>query len=347
MSLLARLGFASSFQRCWPLPLLGLLLAGCGKEDIRVYTAAKDKPAPVQMADKGSANARPRPQVVWQLPKGWKETGTSQMNVASFSIPGANGQEAQVTITPLAVLAGREAMIVNMWRKQLGLQIAKEEEIAHQLEPVEVGGEKGVLFDLTSEAGEDSKAVRIVTAMVHRPEASWFYKLSGDAALIEAQKPAFIEFLKSIQLKEPSPSDTPVAEETPKPKWQVPSQWKALPASQMQVARFGVPKKGPAEAEVFVSVFPNDTGGMLANVNRWRKQLGLGEVAAPDLDSLVKPLDPANPEAMLVELTNKNKQLVGAIVPRAGSFWFYKLFGDADAVVPEKEAFLAFAKSNP
>jgi len=281
------------------------------------------------------------------LPKGWKETGASQMNVASFSIPGANGQEAQVTITPLAVLAGREAMIVNMWRKQLGLQIAKEEEIAHQLEPVEVGGEKGVLFDLTSEAGEGSKAVRIVTAMVHRAEASWFYKLSGDAALIEAQKPAFIEFLKSVQLREPSPSDTPVAEETPKPKWQVPSQWKALPASQMQVARFGVPKKGPAEAEVFVSVFPNDTGGMLANVNRWRKQLGLGEVAAPDLDSLVKPLDPANPEAMLAELTNKNKQLVGAIVPRAGSFWFYKLFGDADAVLPEKEAFLAFAKSNP
>jgi hypothetical protein len=62
---------------------------------------------------------------------------------------------------------------------------------------------------------------------------------------------------------------------------------------------------------------------------------------------LVSPLDPANPGAILVDMTNNNKRLLGAIVPRGGSFWFYKLLGDAEAVTPEKDTFVAFAKSDP
>ena len=46
-------------------------------------------------------------------------------------------------------------------------------------------------------------------------------------------------------------------------------------------------------------------------------------------------------------MTNNNKRLLGAIVPREGRYWFYKLLGDAAAVAPEKDAFIAFAKSKP
>ncbi len=322
------------------------LLAGCGKEAIRVYTAPKDKPPTQQMAEQGPGKRPPPAHLSWQLPKGWKETGPSQLSLASFSIPGGNGQEAQVSITRLGLLAGRDTMIVNMWREQLGLEPASSEDAVRQFQPVEVGGEKGSLFDLTGKPGKDAEPVRIVTAMVHRPDGSWFYKLSGDATIVEAEKPAFIEFLKSMQMKA-EPVETAAAGEQPKPKWRVPGEWKELPAGQMQVAKFATPERGSAHAEVFVSVFPSDTGGTLANVNRWRRQLGLAEVTDQDLTSLVKPLDPANPEAMLVELTNSNKKLLGAIVPRGGSYWFYKLLGDSEAVVPEKEAFVAFAKSNP
>ena len=38
---------------------------------------------------------------------------------------------------------------------------------------------------------------------------------------------------------------------------------------------------------------------------------------------------------------------LASIVPRDGGYWFYKLVGDAEAVAPEKEAFVAFAKSQP
>ena len=288
-----------------------------------------------------------RPQASWTLPKDWKESGAGQMSVASFTIQDAGGHEAQVTITPLAQLAGRDTEIVNMWREQVGLEPLNREDVAKQFEAIEVGGEKGNLFQIEGKPQGGSGPARIVTAMVHRPDSSWFYKLAGDAALVEAQKPAFIEFLKSIRLKESaSPGETP-AETAPKANWTVPGQWKEMPAGQMQVAKFSVPPRGSAKAEVFVSVFPSDTGGTLANVNRWRKQVGLAEVKESELSSVVSPLDPAAPGAILVDMKSDSKQLLGAIVPRDGRYWFYKLLGDAEAVAPEKESFVVFAKSKP
>lgn len=328
--------------------LLGLaLFTGCEREQIHVYTAPKDKPAPAQAM---TVRPRPiaRPQLEWKLPAGWRETGAGQMSVASFSIAGTNGQEAQVSITPLPLMAGRESMIVNMWREQVGLEALSEEDAQKQFQTVEVAGEKGSLFEISGKA-DGSQPMRIVTAMAHREDASWFYKLSGDTTLVEAQKPAFIEFLKSIQMKPAAPgaSDAAPSGGTTKFKWQVPSQWKTLPAGEMQVARFAVPERGTAKAEVFVSVFGNDTGGTLANVNRWRRELGLRDVDATGLPQSVSALDPADPQTQLVDLTNSNRRLIAAIVPRDGRYWFYKLRGDADAVSSERDAFVAFVKSTP
>lgn len=269
------------------------------------------------------------------------------MSLASFVMDGPGGQQAQVTVTALPMLSGRETLIVNMWREQVGLAPLAEEEVEKQLQPVEVGGERGKLFEVAGEGKEGSAPMRIVTAMVHRSDASWFYKLAGDAALVEAQKPAFIEFLKSFQIKEAAVSPVASSSDSPKTNWQVPAHWKQLPAGQMQVARFAMPERSGAKAEVFVSVFGEDTGGTLANVNRWRRDIGLAALDEAGLAQVVSALDSANPEAKLVDMMNNDKRLVAAIVPREGSYWFYKLHGDADAVAPEKEAFVAFAKSKP
>ena len=316
---------------------------GCDSEKIEVYTAAKDKPAPATAARSASSpSARARPQLRWQLPAGWRELGPGQMSLASFQIEGEGGGRAQVTVTPLAKLGGREVEVVNMWREQLGLEPLGREEIERQFENVTVGGEPGRLFAVDG-AGAD----RIVTAIVHRPEASWFYKLAGDAKVVTAQKAAFVEFLRTVQIQEGAPDESSGGDSEPKPVWQVPSSWRELPAGQMQLAKFAVPARGPAKAEVSISRFPNDTGGTLANVNRWRRQLGLAEVAETELAGMVSALGPSHPEGKLVDLTHEQRRLVGVIVPRSGAYWFYKLMGDAEAVAPEKDAFVRFAQSNP
>lgn len=333
---------------------------GCRREEIQVYTVAKEteKPMVAQgghapesgMNSSGGNAPRPRPQVTWSLPAGWTETGAGQMSVASFTIKGDGETEAQVTITPLGMLAGKDAEVVNMWREMLGLEPLTREEAVKQFEKVEVGGEPANLFQIGGQPGETSSGRKIIAAVVHRDDASWFYRLSGDGVVVDAQKPVFIEFLKSVRLKE-APSEAPAVAagegSGSKPGWTVPAQWREVTAGQMQVARFAVPERNGAKAEVGVSVFPNDTGGTLANVNRWRRQIGLAEVGEGELGSVVSPLDPASPGAILVEMTSDSKKLLGAVVPRNGRYWFYKLMGDTAAVSPEKEAFVAFAKSKP
>lgn len=334
------------------LALGALAVAGCQREDIQVYTAPKDKPFVAthqhQQATAPTAPPRPRPQISWTLPAGWKEAGAGQMSLANFTIAGDNGKEAQVSITPLARLAGKDAEIVNMWREQVGQEALSREDAARQFTPIEVAGEPGNLFEISGVPSEGDEPARIVTAMVHRAEASWFYKLSGDSSVVVAQKPAFLEFLKSIRLKEaPASQSTDANDAPPEVGWKVPENWKQLPAGRMQFAKFAVPQREKATGEVFVSVFPNDTGGLLANVNRWRKEIGLPDATEADLAGLVKALDPSRPEAKLIDLTNSNRRLVAAIVPRNGSYWFYKLRGDADAVTPERDAFVNFVNSHP
>lgn len=326
------------------------LAAGCDREEIRVYTARKDPPPRQEEAhgpndghDHGEQEPAPRvrPQVTWKLPAGWREIAPGRMSLASFSI-GSGGEDAQVTITPLPMLGGRDAMIVNMWREQVGLKPLEEAEVAQQLQDVVVGGENGKLFEVAGKSGDGEKPARIITAMVHRPDASWFYKLSGDAAAVEKQKPAFIEFLKSIQIKDSSAGEPATTTDKSSHKWEVPETWKPAKAGQMQVARFSAPG-----GEVFVSVFPSDTGGTLANVNRWRRQLSLPEVDEKGLAALVGPLDASAPKAVLVDMSNDKQRMLGAIVPRGEQWWFYKLLGDAAAVGAERDNFIRFAKSNP
>jgi len=317
--------------------LLALAAVGCRREAIRVYTVPKE----------ATAAPSTRPQISWTLPAGWKETGPGEISLASFLISGSGGREAQVSITRLTRLAGRDVEIVNMWRQQLGLGPLSREDVARRLQPVMVGGDPGNLFEIEAKPKDGSGTARVVTAMVHRPDSSWFYKLAGDAALVEAQKPAFVEFLKEVRIREPAPEGEETGDATSEPKWPVPDQWKKLPSGQMQVAKFAVPSRGSARAEVSISVFPGDTGGTLANLNRWRRQIGLEEVDESGMSPLVSALDPANPEAKLVDMTNNNKRLVGAIVPRGGRYWFYKLLGDAEAVAPERDAFVALAKAAP
>jgi hypothetical protein len=331
-----------------------LLLAGCEKPQIRVYTVAKEAPpatpAPSSTEpERASRPERPRPQLSYALPAGWQETGTSAMSLVNFRIKTDDG-EAMVNITPLAGMMGREAAIVNMWRAQVGQPALNDQDVAAGFTPVEIAGGTGQLFEVTGT--NDGKPLRIVTAFIHRGDESWFYKIQGPDAIVATQKPAFIEFLKSVKIKEEAAKTEPGAPETaPMPAMVAPEGWKELPPGQMQVAKFAVATPEGAKAEVSVSVFPSDTGGTLANANRWRRQLGLGDVDEAGLQEFVTPLGDASidgaPGAVLIDLANENRRLLGAIVPREGRWWFYKMMGDAAAVNAERDTFVHFVKSQP
>lgn len=353
----ARLAFCD-FSAIGPAPLsmtrhsvprlacvAALLLAnsGCRREQIRVYIAPKETPPPA------AERAADRPRIAWKLPEGWREVKpTSRVSFASFSIAAAEG-EATVDLSQMPDLRGRESLIVNMFRQQVGVEPLGDDEAAKALTPLEAGGGQAQSFEIAG--AREGKPIRIITAMLHRPEGSWFFKLAGDDAAASAHKAEFLEFVKTVRFVEGEAAASagnaaPPAPAAPDFKWSVPEGWQAVAAGAMQAAKFNVPEQNGAKAEVAVSIFPSESGGTLANVNRWRKQLGLEEVDEAALKDFVTPLD-ATPGAQLVDLVKDQRRMLGAIVPRESGWWFYKMTGDAPAVEAARESFLAFVKSAP
>lgn len=212
--------------------------------------------------------------------------------------------------------------------------------------------------------------VRIVTAMLHQGEMSWFFKLQGDDELVAAQRENFLKFLKSVRIeKESEPAalpagHPPIAKSTmpgavtsaqpPKtrvggPTWIVPAGWREIDGGQFLFAKFLIAADG-ANASVNVSKSAGDGGGLLPNINRWRGQLGLGAWSEADLKQNTKEIDVTGGQGTFVELngtdaaTEKAATTLGIKVIRDGSTWYYKMMGDPKLVESQREAFLGFVK---
>ncbi len=191
-----------------------LLLGACRRDAVRVYTVAKEEPAPLaepkpehdpdhapDLAPPQSAR-QPRPQATWKVPPGWQQVEPGSVNLARFAVKGEAG-EADISIASLARMAGMEPMVVNMWREELGQPPLSAEQSAAALSPVAVAGGEGLLFEVAG--SKKDKASRTVTVMLHRPDTSWFFKLTGPEAVVAEQKPAFVEFLKTVQIGQAQP----------------------------------------------------------------------------------------------------------------------------------------------
>ena len=130
-----------------------------------------------------------------------------------------------------------------------------------------------------------------------------------------------------------------------KPTWEVPSGWKEVAGGQFLVAKFALSGADGAQAAVNVSRSQGDGGGLLANVNRWRSQVGLEALAEAELAKATQSLDLAGGKAVLADITGQKQSVVAVVVPRGGETWFYKLMGSVEVVQREKEAFLKFAQA--
>ena len=362
---------------CALLPAL-LTLVGCGQGDVRVYRVAKEASQPQQTAQSDSASIPPghpdisssSPGLTWKLPAGWEEVAPGEMRVASFRIKSEAGKQADVSIVPLPGMAGGQLNNVNRWRGQVGESPVSESELAQLAQPVQIAGQPAQLFEQAGKPPSSDEPTRILGAIQIRNGMAWFFKMTGDDSLVKEQKTAFVDFLKSLSFAPTTaktdlpPSHPPVntsALQAPpvsapgsdegKPKWQVPSGWKEVSSGQFLVAKFLLPGSDTPPGAVNVSMSAGDGGGLAANVNRWRGQLGLPSLAQSDLEKQVQSLELASGKAMLVDMngtdsrTGQKSHVLGAIVPQARSTWFYKLMGSEEIVAREKDAFIKFVKT--
>lgn len=166
-------------------------------------------PAPAAAAPAGGTTApadmrgpvAPPPrtsQPTWEVPSTWTSVPASTMRLASFSLSGPNNQTGDLSVVALGPAAGGTLANVNRWREQFSLAAMDEAELANTTTTVDLaGGDRAVVVEME---GQDSSAgKRLLAAIVPRADRTWFYKLTGDDALVAQERDNFLQFLKSVK----------------------------------------------------------------------------------------------------------------------------------------------------
>ena len=127
--------------------------------------------------------------------------------------------------------------------------------------------------------------------------------------------------------------------------WKVPEGWQEQAPSSMRVGSFLIKGKTAQQADISVVPLSGMAGGDLANINRWRGQIGLDPISEADLPKQSQTLSPAGRKMLFVDFANGEKRLMAAIYTRSDRTWFFKMAGEDATVASAKPAFLQFLKS--
>ncbi len=134
--------------------------------------------------------------------------------------------------------------------------------------------------------------------------------------------------------------------------WTAPEDWQQAPDRAMRVVTYTA---GPnQEVECYVAILGQGGGGVEANINRWRVQMGLeplseAEVAAlPVLEVLGQPSPWAEMRGSFSSQFSdpiEDALMFGLVCPVEELSVFVKMTGPADVTAPQRDNFLAFCQS--
>lgn len=134
------------------------------------------------------------------------------------------------------------------------------------------------------------------------------------------------------------------AETAPEIDYDVPEAWEEFPPSGIRQANFRIDGE-EGGAEVTVLVFPGDVGGALANVNRWRGQIGLDPIDGAELRELRESRTISNHPGFTVRMNGTSESVFAAVLPFHGSTWFFKMQGTIATVLDQEDAMKRFLDS--
>ena len=229
----------------------------------------------------------------YEVPAGWEELPPTQFRIINLLVP-AEPQPAQVSLTMLMGDGGGVRANIDRWRRQVGLAPMSQDEFLALKERtmfnqpatyVELEGSyEGMDGTRIAEAG-------LFGAVFARGQSALFVKMTGPSELLGAQRSAFLGFLDSLALADPSGAGAGAGSApgggagaragAPESSlaWAAPYGWTEEAAtSSFREVTF---RKGAVEMYISVA-----RGGVLANINRWAGQLGLDPLDQAGLEAL-------------------------------------------------------------
>jgi hypothetical protein len=129
-------------------------------------------------------------------------------------------------------------------------------------------------------------------------------------------------------------------------RWTLPKGWTEKREGGMRYATLTPPVTGRIDGSVVV--LPGPAGGELSNVNRWRSQIGLEPIDDAALAKARQPLKSKAGTLSVYDFTSdgdKKSRVVAGLFEAAGSTWFVKLTGDAEAVTSARADFVRIMES--
>ena len=341
-------------------------LTACDQNsEIKVYRVAK---APLEEESSAPQNAMPANAPSPSMPGGmapaattesvpvppnWEAQPLSQMRQASFLVKGQNGAMADISFVSLGVSAGNVLDNVNRWLSQLGQPAIEEQRLSQVSQRLITSVGEVTVVDLIGlpQGADPAKDGRIVAAMTSSGSSTLFFKMRGNAALVESQKGEFVKWVTAISNskggnKSPQAAGAMPMDKSGKPqiKWQIPEGWKEVPASSMRYASFSV-GDGDAKIDISIVVFPGDGGSDLDNINRWREQLALPPMSEAAVASQVSALQTPDATFASIDIAGPKVRTLAAWVRRDARVWFFKATGPNTAIEKEKSSFVKFIQS--
>jgi hypothetical protein len=262
----------------------------------------------------------------WTLPAGWTEQPASGMRFATIIISDAS-HRSEMSIIPLPKTPILPQ--VNRWRGQLGLGPLDEAQLEKETLHIDANGLDVSFFSMVGEgSGQMAPAGGGAAA-------------AGGAASDSGALPADHPPVGGAAVPTNAPT-TPSAPSAGKPvSYTVPAGWEDLPASGMRVATLKI-----GDSELTIIPLAAGAGDLVANVNRWRGQVGLTPLDPPEIEAACPEMQIDGGPARYVELMGMSGQsMLGLITIRGSKSWFVKLIAPTDVVVQEKDNFKAFVNS--
>jgi len=315
-----------------------------------------------QLAVAGTAMA-PAHEFTDSPPAHWKKLTPSAMLLAKYQIEGADGAMVDVTFSTLRSAPGGLLANINRWRGQLGREPFDDAALKQNTSVVSSGFGDAVFVEIEGlPAGADPKKDgRLLGAIAEKGANAWFFKLRGNAALAAAEKDNFINWIASVKPAGPSkvpmhgtaPGEgiTPPKETAAAPAgdgsvtWDLPAGWAPVRGSSARYATIAVTGADGSKGELAVTHFPGDVGGDLANVNRWRGQIGLPSIDDKALASVVSEITAGLKTIKLMDATGPQNRCAAAWTAHGGETWFFKFTGPDALVGAEKAKFTVFLES--
>jgi hypothetical protein len=279
----------------------------------------------------------------WELPDGWTEQPASGMRAATVIVP-TSGKPLELTVTSLPWTGAAAELLsnVNRWRGQMQLAPIGGDGLAECTRTITAGDAKMTVVDLRGTMGATGMMPPFAGGGASLPAPA--AQPSSDAGQLPPGHP-------------PISSDAPQGAGPSPLKFDTPAGWLPLPASGMRKAAFGI-VDGDERALVTVIDFPIDAGPMMAdpleNVNRWRREVGLGPIARDALDDQTESIEIGGAEGRYMEAvpdgaesaeSQADRATLAAMVQHGKLMWFIKLTGNRDLVAGERDRFKTFLKS--